>query len=59
MKAEVARAAFSGPAATIARLRQIEPDLRAVGRLVGDVTWADSVASLTAEVELARPPVER
>ncbi len=53
MKAEVARAAFSGPAATIARLRQIEPDLRAVGRLVGDVTWTDSDAPLTADVELA------
>ncbi len=53
MKAEVARAAFSGPAATIARLRQIEPDLRAVGRLVGDVTWTDSDTPLTADVELA------
>ncbi|HOA27903.1 MAG TPA: valine--tRNA ligase [Arachnia sp.] len=53
MKAEVARAAFSGPAATIARLRQIEPDLRAVGRLVGDVTWTDSDAPLTADVQLA------
>ncbi len=53
MKAEVARAAFAGPAATIARLRRIEPDLRAVGRLVGDVTWTDSDAPLTADVQLA------
>ncbi len=52
MKAEVARAAFSGPATTIARLRGIEPDLRAVGRLVGDVTWTESDAPLTVDVEL-------
>jgi valyl-tRNA synthetase len=48
----VARAAFSGPATTIARLRGIEPDLRAVGRLVGDVTWTESDAPLTVDVEL-------
>ncbi len=53
MKAEVARAAFSGPAATIARLRQIEPDLRAVGRLTGEVSWTESDAPLTVDVELA------
>ncbi|MFT3889487.1 MAG: valine--tRNA ligase [Arachnia sp.] len=53
MKAEVSRAAFSGPAATIARLRAIEPDLRAVGRLVGDVTWTESDTPLTVDVELA------
>ncbi|WP_297104778.1 valine--tRNA ligase [Tessaracoccus sp.] len=53
MKAEVSRAAFAGPAATIARLRRIEPDLRAVGRLVGEVTWTESEAPLTVDVELA------
>ena len=53
MKAEVSRAAFSGPAAVVARLRTIEADLRAVGRLVGEVTWADVDAPLGVEVELA------
>ncbi|CAL8977458.1 Valine--tRNA ligase [Tessaracoccus sp. O5.2] len=53
MKAEVARAAFSGPAAVVSRLRTIEPDLRAVGRLVGDVTWAEGDGPLTVEVDLA------
>jgi len=53
MKAEVARAAFSGPAAVVSRLRTIEPDLRAVGRLVGDVTWAEGDGPLTVAVDLA------
>lgn len=53
MKAEVAKAGFAGPAATVARLRAIEPDLRAVGRLVGEVTWAEVEEPLRVEVELA------
>ena len=39
MKTEVSAAAFAGPPGSIERLRDIEADLRAVGRLVGDVTW--------------------
>ncbi|MBB1515582.1 valine--tRNA ligase [Tessaracoccus sp. MC1679] len=53
MKAEVSRAAFAGPAGVVARLRTIEADLRAVGRLVGEVTWAEVDAPLGVEVELA------
>ncbi|MDO5737532.1 MAG: class I tRNA ligase family protein, partial [Propionibacteriaceae bacterium] len=57
MKTEVSRAAFSGPAEVVERLRTIEADLRAVGRLVGDVTWAvGSRGPLTVDVEL--PPQE-
>ncbi len=53
MKTEVTRAAFSGPAPTLARLRSIEADLRAVGRLVDEVTWVESDAPLAVQVTLA------
>ena len=53
MKTEVSQAAFAGPAATIARLHAIEADLRAVGRLVGEVSWSDADQPLTVDVELA------
>ncbi len=53
MKAEVSRAAFAGPAAVVTRLRTIEADLRAVGRLVGEVTWVETDTPLAVEVELA------
>ncbi|HJE51110.1 MAG TPA: valine--tRNA ligase, partial [Tessaracoccus flavescens] len=57
MKTEVVSATFAGPAATIARLKSIEPDLRAVGRLVGDVAWTEVEEPLSVAVELA-PPTE-
>ncbi|AQP44874.1 valine--tRNA ligase [Tessaracoccus flavus] len=56
MKAEVSRASFTGPAQVVERLRTIEPDLRAVGRLTGDVTWTENDAPLSVDVELAEPP---
>ena len=52
MKTEVTAAAFAGPAGSIERLRDIEADLRAVGRLVGDVTWTLTDSPLTVEVTL-------
>ena len=56
MKAEVAKAAFSGPADVVERLQVIEPDLRAVGRLVGDVSWTAAETPLSVDVELAPQP---
>ena len=53
MKAEITRAEFTGPADVVARLRTIEPDLRAVGRIVGDVLWTDGAGPLAVAVELA------
>ena len=53
MKTAVSLAAFSGPADVVARLRGIELDLRAVGRISGDVTWAESGEPLSVVVELA------
>ncbi|GAB3820756.1 valine--tRNA ligase [Tessaracoccus terricola] len=55
MKTEISRAAFTGPADVIGRLQHIEPDLRAVGRITGDVTWAESEADLAVDVDLVAP----
>ncbi|MCW5954554.1 MAG: class I tRNA ligase family protein, partial [Propionibacteriaceae bacterium] len=53
MKTEVIRADFTGPAAAIAALRQVEPDLRAVGRITGELHWAEGTEPLAVDVELA------
>lgn len=52
MKAEVASLSVSGPAGTLARLRQVESDVRAVAHLVGDITYTESDAPLEVKVEL-------
>ena len=52
MKTEVSRADFSGPADVVARLQAIEPDLRAVGRITGEVTWSESTEPLSVAVDL-------
>nr|WP_108871551.1 valine--tRNA ligase [Tessaracoccus timonensis] len=53
MRTEVVKAAFSGPADVLERLRTIESDLRAVGRIVGDVSWTVGGDELAVDVELA------
>ncbi|MBA8796024.1 valyl-tRNA synthetase [Friedmanniella endophytica] len=53
MKTEVERIEFSGPGEALERLRLVEADLRAVGRLTGEVLWAESDTPVTVEVELA------
>lgn len=55
MRTEVSRATFSGPADVLGRLRSIEQDLRAVGRLVGEVEWLETEAPLGVDVELVSP----
>ena len=52
MKTEASSAEFSGPAEQLARLRTIETDLRAVGRLTGTVTWTVTETPLTVALEL-------
>ncbi len=52
MKTEVSRAVFRGDALSLRRLRSIETDLRAVGRLVGAVDWAEGEGPLTVDVDL-------
>lgn len=55
MKTEAGNARFTGPADQLARLRQAEQDLRAVGRLVGDLVWVDSDQQLRVELDLILP----
>jgi len=52
MKTEVSRAEFSGPADVLERLKACEGDLRAVGRLVGDVVWTPADTALSVAVTL-------
>lgn len=54
MKTEVSKAIFHGPKASIARLQAIEPDLRAVGRLIGEILWEDDADEVTVEVDLVQ-----
>ena len=53
MKTEATSADFRGPADQLDRLRTVEHDLRAVGRLVGTVTWTPTSEPLTVTLELA------
>ncbi|WP_028709514.1 valine--tRNA ligase [Propionicicella superfundia] len=53
MKTPIASAQFAGPADVVARLGAIEADLRSVGRIVGEVTWAQAGDELTAQITLA------
>ncbi len=53
MRTEVAAATFSGPSDTLDRLRLVEADLRAVGRISGDVAWVEAAGALSVEVTLA------
>ncbi|HEU5485720.1 MAG TPA: valine--tRNA ligase [Microlunatus sp.] len=52
MRTEVSRAEFTGAADVLSRLREIEPDLRAVGRLSGEVQWSAADVPLVVDVEL-------
>ena len=56
MKTEATSADFRGPAEQLERLKTIESDLRAVGRLVGTVTWTATETPLSVALELAPQP---
>ncbi len=53
MKTEVARAVVTGPDELLAELRLAEADLRAVGRITGELVWTPGDAPLMVDVELA------
>jgi valyl-tRNA synthetase len=53
MRTEVSRAEFTGSADVLDRLKEIETDLRAVGRLVGEVQWSAADVPLAVDVQLA------
>ena len=62
MRTDVAAAEFSGPAEALARLRDVEADLRAVGRITGDVSWVAGDGPVAVRVTLAeetRPAAPR
>jgi valyl-tRNA synthetase len=56
MKTEVTRADFAAQGEVLDRLKQVESDLRAVGRITGEVLWAESDTDLVVDVELAQQP---
>jgi valyl-tRNA synthetase len=53
MRTEISEAHFRGPAAALDHLRSVEGDLRAVGRIVGAVTWTEADEPVSVEVSLA------
>ena len=55
MKTEVSRAEFTGPEQQVERLRTVEADLRAVGRLTGEVVWTAGDEPLSVTAELVAP----
>ena len=52
MKTEASSAEFSGATEQLERLRTIETDLRAVGRLTGSLTWTVTDGPLAVRLEL-------
>ncbi|WP_092610389.1 valine--tRNA ligase [Raineyella antarctica] len=55
MKTEVSRAEFTGEEAVLGRLAGVEADLRAVGRIPGEVVWTTASGPLSVAVELVAP----
>jgi valyl-tRNA synthetase len=53
MRTEITEARFLGPADALAHLRSVEADLRAVGRIVGGMTWTEADGPVSVEVSLA------
>ncbi len=55
MKTEITRATFTGSDAALAHLQAAEPDLRAVGRITGEITWQPGAGPVTVDVSLTLP----
>ena len=53
MKTEISLAKFYGTAWALAHLQAVEPDLRAVGRITGDVIWVETDGPIAVDVTLA------
>jgi valyl-tRNA synthetase len=56
MKTEISLAKFYGSAESLANLRAVQADLRAVGRITGEVMWLETDGPLSVEVTLVVPP---
>ncbi|GAB2470099.1 valine--tRNA ligase [Luteococcus sediminum] len=59
MKTEIERAQFSGTAAVVEALQAAEGDLRAVGRITGEVLWVKQDGPTTVAVELGEPATKQ
>ena len=55
MKTEISLAKFYGTAWALAHLQAVAPDLRAVGRITGDVIWVETDGPIAVDVTLASP----
>lgn len=53
MKTEIVRATITAPEASVLRLRSIEADLRAVGRVTAPIEWVTSGDAIVVNAELA------
>ncbi|CAA9407281.1 MAG: Valyl-tRNA synthetase [uncultured Propionibacteriaceae bacterium] len=53
MKTEISRASLSASAESLRRLQSVEADLRAVGRITGELIWTEADAPLSMDVRLA------
>jgi valyl-tRNA synthetase len=56
MKTEISLAKFYGSAESLANLQAVEADLRAVGRITGEVMWLETDGTLSVEVTLVVSP---
>ena len=52
MKTEVSLAKIYGPAEVLSRLRLVESDLRAVGRITGELSWVEADGPVAVDVTL-------
>ncbi|MGO4957722.1 valine--tRNA ligase [Luteococcus sp. Sow4_B9] len=59
MKTEIERAQFCGQQSAIEGLQAAEGDLRAVGRITGEVLWVKNDGPTTVAVELGEPAVKQ
>jgi valyl-tRNA synthetase len=53
MKTEISLAKFYGAPESLANLRSVEADLRAVGRITGGISWVEADGSISVDVTLA------
>jgi valyl-tRNA synthetase len=55
MKTEISLAKFYGTADALTHLQAVESDLRAVGRITGEISWAETDGPIAVDVTLASP----
>jgi len=55
MKTEISLAKLYGTADALAHLQAVESDLRAVGRITGEISWVESHGPVAVDVTLVAP----